>query len=149
MQLVQTTKAFLALRAKPRLAAACALICPFEPASEMRADLNSDDALGIDCRDRAGRWIETRSAPIGANQSPGLRIQFDQTVDAITDRLRLRVLKSHQDIARVKKIIVWPEATEPPSLPKEASAVGEPPPGPQRPWWLEQVSYPGRSVTVA
>jgi F5/8 type C domain len=91
-------------------------------------DKNPVENLAIDFRDASGHWIEIPSASVTGNQATALRLQFDQTVDVRTDCLRLRILKSHQGIARIKEITVWPYAAELPPLPKEArSFSGEPP----------------------
>ncbi len=105
-------------------------------------DKNPVEDLAIDFRDASGRWIEIPSASVSGNQSPALRIQFDQTVDVHTDRLRIRVLKTHQGIARIKEVVVWPYAADLPALPKEARSFGDEPPVPEI--YLNQSGFDSR-----
>jgi hypothetical protein len=59
-------------------------------------------------RDASGNWVSIPSARVSSNPLTALRIPFDTTVDVVTDRLRLHVIKTPDDIARVKEIRVWP-----------------------------------------
>jgi hypothetical protein len=59
---------------------------------------------------RDGQWRNIPSAVFENNRSVALAIPFDDTVDVTTDRLRLWITASHQDMARVLEVIVWPSA---------------------------------------
>jgi hypothetical protein len=55
-----------------------------------------------------GGWCDIPSARFASNHAPALAIPFDDTVDVTTDKLRLWITASHQEIARVLEVIVWP-----------------------------------------
>ena len=55
-----------------------------------------------------GEWARIPSAAISGNTSTSVRIPFDATVEVSTDRLRLAVTKTKDDLARIKEIVVWP-----------------------------------------
>jgi hypothetical protein len=57
---------------------------------------------------RDGKWVEIPSATVGNNTSVALAVPFDATVEVTTDKLRLEITSSHQNVARVKEVIVWP-----------------------------------------
>ncbi len=66
-------------------------------------------------------WVEIPSANITGNNKHAFAIAFDQTVNVETDRLRLWITASHQNIARVKEIVLWPYTSDGlPPLPKSA-----------------------------
>jgi len=68
-----------------------------------------------------GKWQEIPSAVITGNKASALAIAFDQTVSVETDQLRVWITATHQDIARIKEIVVWPaEVGDLPPLPKAA-----------------------------
>jgi hypothetical protein len=67
----------------------------------------------------AGKWQEIPSAVITGNKASALAIPFDQTVTVATDQLRVWITSTHQDVARIKEIVVWPaEVGNLPPLPK-------------------------------
>jgi hypothetical protein len=67
----------------------------------------------------SGKWQEIPSAVITGNKASALAIPFDQTVTVVTDQLRIWITASHQDVARIKEIVVWPaEIGNLPPLPK-------------------------------
>lgn len=55
-----------------------------------------------------GRWQHIPSAQVQNNAATALAIPFDDTIDVTTDKLRLNILATHQDIARVLEVVVWP-----------------------------------------
>lgn len=68
-------------------------------------------------RFRSGNvWKDIPSAEVSGNQSTRIALPFDQTVEVVTDRLRLEVRKTHQDIARVKELVVWDASGDVPEL---------------------------------
>ena len=72
-----------------------------------------------------GKWNPIPSADVTGNKSNALAIAFDQTVTVETDKLRLWITASHQGVARVKEIVVWPsEVGDLPPLPKASSPSG-------------------------
>lgn len=74
----------------------------------------------------AGKWQAIPSAVIVGNKSNAIAVAFDQTVEVNTDKLRLTVTGSHQGMARVKEILVWPSSAG--NLPplKESEKTGSP-----------------------
>lgn len=58
--------------------------------------------------DRNGEWVTIPSAVVSGNQTTALALPFDGTMPVETSRLRLQINKTHQDIARVKELVVWP-----------------------------------------
>ena len=76
----------------------------------------------------AGKWIDIPSAEISNNQAVALAIPFDQTVKVETDKLRLLISASHQQVARVKDISIWPSAIgDMPPLPKGSQPLASTP----------------------
>lgn len=76
----------------------------------------------------AGQWVEIPSSQVSGNQATALAIPFDQTVAVETDRLRLWITASHQQVARVKEIVIWPTGVgDLPPLPKGLDPVGATP----------------------
>ena len=66
-----------------------------------------------------GKWMDIPSADLSGNKASALAIAFDQTVSVETDKLRLWITASHQDVARVKEIVIWPSGVgDLPPLPK-------------------------------
>jgi len=63
-----------------------------------------------------GEWQEIPSAVVSGNKSVALRLPFDQTVDAKTDRLRIIITKSPRGSARIKEVIVWSNEGDLPAL---------------------------------
>ncbi len=57
---------------------------------------------------RDGQWHDIPSAAFENNRATALAIPFDDTVDVTTDKLRLWITASHQDVARVLEVLVWP-----------------------------------------
>jgi hypothetical protein len=57
---------------------------------------------------QGGEWRDIPSAKFASNRATALTIQFDDTVDVITEKLRLWITASHQDTARILEVIVWP-----------------------------------------
>lgn len=55
-----------------------------------------------------GAWRDIPSAMFEINRATALAIPFDDTVDVTTDKLRVWITASHQDVARVLEIVVWP-----------------------------------------
>jgi hypothetical protein len=53
-------------------------------------------------------WFEIPSANLEGNQANAIRVAFDDTVEVLTDGLRLNVTDSKQGIARIKELKVWP-----------------------------------------
>jgi hypothetical protein len=71
---------------------------------------------------RDGQWQDIPSAKVANNQALALAIAFDDTVNVTTDRLRLWVTRSHQGIARVKEVVIWPASVgDLPPLPASAA----------------------------
>lgn len=57
---------------------------------------------------REGQWRDIPSAMFENNRATALAISFDDTVDVTTDKLRLWITATHQDVARVLEVMVWP-----------------------------------------
>lgn len=55
-----------------------------------------------------GQWKDIPSAVFANNSAVALSLPFDDTVDVTTDKLRLLVTDAHQNVARVKEIVIWP-----------------------------------------
>jgi hypothetical protein len=73
-----------------------------------------------------GKWQDIPSAKIENNKAVALAIAFDDTVDVTTDRLRLWITRTHQGIARVKEVVIWPAgAGGVPALKAEATATAQ------------------------
>lgn len=70
-----------------------------------------------------GKWLDIPSAEIRGNTRPALAIPFDQTVTVRSDALRLLVGVSHQGIARVKELSIFPATPE--GLPRLPGAAGQ------------------------
>lgn len=67
--------------------------------------------------DRDGEWVTIPSAVVSGNQSTAIALPFDATMKVETSRLRLLITGTHQGIARVKEVVVWPgEAGDIPPL---------------------------------
>ncbi len=64
-----------------------------------------------------GKWVDIPSASVDGNKAAAVSVPFDQTVDVVTDKIRLVIRKSHQDIARVKEVVLWPYTKDLPPLP--------------------------------
>jgi len=68
------------------------------------------------------QWRDVPSARIENNRATALAIAFDDTVPVTTDRLRLWITRTHQGIARVKEVVIWPATVgDLPPLPAGAS----------------------------
>ncbi len=68
--------------------------------------------------DQNGKWVTVPSAVISGNNAAALDVAFDATIDVETTKLRLWITKSHQRVARVKEVVIWPgEAGDIPPLP--------------------------------
>ncbi|MBC8128666.1 MAG: discoidin domain-containing protein, partial [Gloeobacteraceae cyanobacterium ES-bin-144] len=73
----------------------------------------------------AEKWIDIPSAEISGNAAVALAIPFDQTVSVETDKIRVWITASHQDIARLKEIVIWPSGGgDLPRLPEAATGPG-------------------------
>jgi hypothetical protein len=72
-----------------------------------------------------GRWVEIPSATVDGNKAVAVSVAFDQTVDVITDKIRLQVRKSPQDIARIKEVVLWPYSLQLPELPAQVTKAGQ------------------------
>jgi hypothetical protein len=71
---------------------------------------------------RDSQWQDIPSAKVANNKALALAIAFDDTVNVTTDRLRLWVTQSHQGIARVKEVVIWPASVgDLPPLPASAA----------------------------
>lgn len=57
---------------------------------------------------KAGQWQDVPSAVFANNNAVALALPFDDTVEVVTDRLRLLVTEGHQNVARVKELVIWP-----------------------------------------
>jgi hypothetical protein len=55
-----------------------------------------------------GQWRDIPSATFETNRSSALSIPFDDAVDVTTDKLRLWITATHQNVARVLEVVVWP-----------------------------------------
>ncbi len=66
--------------------------------------------------DADGQWRKIPSSAVSGNTSTSLRLPFDTTVEVDTDTLRLVVTKTHQEYARIKEIVLWPEGADVPGL---------------------------------
>ena len=72
---------------------------------------------------RDGKWVEIPSAAVTGNNAVALAVPFDATVEVTTDKLRLEITSSHQDMARVKELVIWPaSAGDLPKIPGAAAA---------------------------
>lgn len=68
-----------------------------------------------------GKWTEIPSAEVSGNKLSAVAIAFDQTVRVETDKLRIWISSNHQDVARIKEVVIWPaEVGDLPPLPKAA-----------------------------
>lgn len=72
------------------------------------ADAISD--FYIEFKNQEGKWEQIPSAAVTGNYSAALRLEFDSNVKVDTDVLRLVVTKTKGNLARIKEVIVWPEA---------------------------------------
>jgi hypothetical protein len=54
------------------------------------------------------QWRDIPSATFENNRSSALAIPFDDTVDVTSDKLRLWITATHQNVARVLEVVVWP-----------------------------------------
>ena len=70
---------------------------------------------------RDGEWREIPSAKFAGNRATALSIPFDDTVDVTTDKLRLWITATPQDIARILEVVVWPASAG--KLPPVAAAI--------------------------
>ena len=77
---------------------------------------------------RDGQWRDIPSATFENNRAAALAIPFDDTVDVTTDRLRLWITATHQDMARVLEVIVWPASAG--QRPAACRQAGRRPPSP-------------------
>lgn len=66
---------------------------------------------------RNGQWVEIPSAVVTGNKATALALPFDAAVDVTTDRLRLWVTRTPNNMARVKEVVVWPGPDAMPPLP--------------------------------
>lgn len=57
---------------------------------------------------RDGQWVDIPSATVTGNTSPRLVLRFDQTVRVRTNRLRILITATPDNIARVAEIVAWP-----------------------------------------
>lgn len=64
----------------------------------------------------SGKWATIPSADVTGNQSTALRLPFDTTLEVETDRLRLVVPESHQGLARIQELVVWPLGSDVPAI---------------------------------
>jgi len=77
--------------------------------------------------DQDGKWVTIPSAVVTGNNSTALKVAFDATIDIETSKLRLWITKTHQNVARVKEIVIWPgEAGDVPPLPRARDAERDP-----------------------
>ena len=67
-----------------------------------------------------GRWVDIPSATVYSNEATAVSVAFDQTVEVVTDKIRIVVSESHQHIARIKEVVLWPYSLELPALPTSA-----------------------------
>ncbi len=89
-----------------------------------------------------GQWQDIPSAKVANNQELALAIAFDDTVPVVTDRLRLWVTKSHQGIARVKEVVIWPASVgDLPPLPASAAKLQAQPQAAIPPLYLNQSGF--------
>jgi len=68
-----------------------------------------------------GKWVDIPSATVDGNKAAAVSVPFDQTVDVVTDKIRIQVRKSHQDVARIKEVVLWPWGGDLPPLPAAAA----------------------------
>ncbi len=57
-------------------------------------------------------WVDIPSTDITGNTDPILALHFDETVDVITDTLRLWITRTPHNIARIAGIVVWSDAID-------------------------------------
>ena len=74
------------------------------------------EAFHFEFKGKDGTWQRIPSSTVSGNTSNALRLTFDTTVDVETDTLRLVVTKTHQELARIKEIVVWPDGADLPGL---------------------------------
>jgi hypothetical protein len=55
-----------------------------------------------------GTWRDIPSAKITNNTAVALLIPFDDTLAVKTDKIRLWITRSHQNVARIKEVVIWP-----------------------------------------
>jgi hypothetical protein len=72
---------------------------------------------------KGGKWLDIPSAGIRGNTRSAVAVPFDQTVKVETDALRLLVVASHQGMARVKELTIFPATPE--GLPRLAGFSGQ------------------------
>lgn len=63
-----------------------------------------------------GKWVEIPSATVSGNKATAVSVPFDQTVDVITDRIRILVAKSPKGAARIKEVVIWPFSSSMPPI---------------------------------
>ncbi len=73
-----------------------------------------------------GSWVDIPSATVDGNQAAAVSVAFDQTVEVITDKIRFVVRKSHQNIARIKEVVLWPYSLQLPALSTQALKIAAP-----------------------
>lgn len=62
--------------------------------------------------DAEGKWAPIPSARISSNPLTALRIPFDTTVDVLTDKLRLVVRDTPDDLASIREVRIWRESPQ-------------------------------------
>ncbi len=80
-----------------------------------------------------GKWQEIPSAVVSGNKATAVSVPFDQTVDVVTDKIRILVTKSPKGPARIKEVVIWPFSSSMPSISGSASGGGTSPSSPSSP----------------
>jgi len=89
-----------------------------------------------------GKWVAIPSAAVSNNMAAAVAVPFDQTVTVETAKLRLWITAAHQEIARVKEVVVWPaEVGDLPPLPASALAAAAAPQAAIVPLYLNQSGF--------
>jgi len=76
--------------------------------------------------ERGGEWIEIPSAVVTENKSLNLSILFDDAVEVKTDAIRIVADLPSGERARIKEVMIWPDAGE--GIPSIDSFQAEPDP---------------------
>ncbi len=89
---------------------------------------------------RDGEWVAIPSATVVGNKSTALALIFDDTVDVTTNRIRITITRTSQNVARVAEVVVWPYSED--GVPEILKTSGGPlPPAPLIPVFLNQSGF--------
>ncbi|HKK17466.1 MAG TPA: hypothetical protein VJ952_02195, partial [Opitutales bacterium] len=57
--------------------------------------------------DESGEWVAIPSARVSKTPLTALRLPFDTTIDVVTDTLRIGILSTPDNLARIKEVRIW------------------------------------------